>query len=159
MGNQLSSDCYTCRSVISVGCSADVTATPRTRNSNTAAGNFDGSFVQLKAYTNSALGQWEQTATFSSGGGQSAFIYKLRARVETGSPLCLTATSTVDVVVAAGNNTDSQKWFHPTAVSGPGGSLPTKNVGQAHCLSHRGDQAQGPASRKPPTLCLPRSGA
>ncbi|MFI6744117.1 hypothetical protein ACIBI9_65625 [Nonomuraea sp. NPDC050451] len=109
----------------------------------TAAGNFNGSFVQLKADTNSALGQWEQTATFSSGGGQSAFIYKLRASVGTGSELCLTATSTVDVVVAACNNTDSQKWFHPTAVSGPGGSLPTKNVAN---LRHLGQPQSSSAT-------------
>ncbi|MFB4271393.1 hypothetical protein [Nonomuraea sp. GTA35] len=73
----------------------------------TADANFNGSFVLLKADTNSTLGQWEQTATVSSGGGQPAFIYKLRASVETGSPLCLTPTSTVDVVVAACNNTAS----------------------------------------------------
>ncbi|MET8162265.1 hypothetical protein ABZT47_38405 [Sphaerisporangium sp. NPDC005289] len=82
----------------------------------------------LKSDTNSSFGQWAQTATVSSGGGQSAFIYTLRASIDSGAPLCLTAKNTVDVIVATCNNTDSQKWFHPTAVAGPGGTLPTKNV-------------------------------
>ncbi|MFI7133710.1 hypothetical protein ACIBQ1_49100 [Nonomuraea sp. NPDC050153] len=101
----------------------------------TAQANFNGSFVVLRSDLNSALGQWAQTATVSSGGGQPAFIYTLRASLETGSPLCLTAKNTVDVVVAACNNTDSQKWFHPTAVSGPGGALPTKNVANLRHLA------------------------
>ncbi|NUP00787.1 MAG: RICIN domain-containing protein [Nonomuraea sp.] len=109
----------------------------------TSEANFNGSFVLLKADTNSTLGQWAQTATVSSGGGQPAFIYTLRASLESGSPLCLTAKNTVDVVVAACNNTDSQKWFHPTAVSGPGGTLPTKNVAN---LRHLGQSQSSQAT-------------
>ena len=112
----------------------------------TAAANLNGSFVVLRPDTNSAFGQWAQTATVSSGGGQSAFIYTLRASLENGgSPLCLTAKNTVDVIVAVCGNTDSQKWFHPTAVSGPGGTLPTKNVATLRHLG-QSQSSQAPLS-------------
>ncbi|SEH02118.1 hypothetical protein SAMN05444920_12453 [Nonomuraea solani] len=112
----------------------------------TAAANLNGSFVVLRPDTNSRFGQWAQTATFSSGGGQAAFIYTLRASLENGStPLCLTAKNTTEVTVAVCNNSDSQKWFHPTAVSGPGGTLPTKNVATLRHLG-QSQSAQAPLS-------------
>ncbi|MEV0614482.1 RICIN domain-containing protein [Nonomuraea sp. NPDC050404] len=104
-----------------------------------AFGNVNGASVALQPDTNSKFGQWAQTATFSSGGGQAAFIYTLRASLESGgSALCLTAKNTVEVVVAVCDNTDGQKWFHPTAVSGPGGTLPTKNVATLRHLGQSG---------------------
>ncbi|MEV0387559.1 RICIN domain-containing protein [Nonomuraea sp. NPDC050643] len=111
----------------------------------TAAANLNGSFVVLRPDSNSRFGQWAQTATSSSGGGQAAFIYTLRASLESGSPLCLTAKNTVEVIVATCNNTDSQKWFHPTAVAGPGGTLPTKNVATLRHLG-QSQSAQAPLS-------------
>ncbi len=48
--------------------------------------------------------------------------------MESGAPLCLTAKDTVTVVVAKCVGAENQKWFHPIAVSEPGGTLPTKNV-------------------------------
>ncbi|MGW0809052.1 hypothetical protein [Nonomuraea sp. NPDC002799] len=112
----------------------------------TAGANLNGSFVVLRPDVNSTFGQWAQTATVSSGGGQPAFIYTLRASLELGnSPLCLTAKNTVEVIVAACNNTDSQKWYHPTAVSGPGGTLPTKNVATFRHLG-QSQSSQAPLS-------------
>jgi hypothetical protein len=113
----------------------------------TAFGNVNGASVRLQPDTNSKFGQWAQTATVSSGGGQPAFIYTLRASMENGGAhLCLTAKDTVNVVVAVCDFTDSQKWFHPTAVSGPGGTLPTKNV---QTLRHLGQSqsSQAPLSQ------------
>jgi hypothetical protein len=93
------------------------------------APNFNGASVFLQTDTNSRFGQWQQVSTVSSGGGQPAFLYRVRASVDAGAPLCLTAVDTVSVAVKPCDiNSDRQKWFHPTAVSGPGGTLPTKNV-------------------------------
>ncbi|MBB5079143.1 RICIN domain-containing protein [Nonomuraea endophytica] len=108
----------------------------------TASANFNGADVVLRSDTNSTFGQWAQTSTVSSGGGQPAFIYTLRASINSGAPLCLTAAGTVSVTVAACDNSDRQKWFHPTAVVGPGGTLPTKNV---QTLRHIG-QSQSPSA-------------
>ncbi|MFI6904682.1 hypothetical protein ACIBKY_25705 [Nonomuraea sp. NPDC050394] len=108
----------------------------------TASANFNGADVVLRSDTNSGFGQWAQTATVSSGGGQSAFIYTLRASINSGAPLCLTAKNTVNVTVATCDNSDRQKWFHPTAVVGPGGTLPTKNV---QTLRHLGQSQSSSA--------------
>ncbi|MCK2218209.1 RICIN domain-containing protein [Actinomadura sp. ATCC 31491] len=109
----------------------------------TAFGNVNGASVALRPDTNSKFGQWAQTATVSSGGGQPAFIYTLRASLENGGPaLCLNAKNTVEVTVAVCDNSDNQKWFHPTAVAGPGGTLPTKNVAT---LRHLGQSASSQA--------------
>ncbi|WP_214406060.1 hypothetical protein [Pseudonocardia lacus] len=98
--------------------------------------NADGSGVFLQSDTNSPRGQWQQVSTVSSGGGQPAFQYRLRASVDAGKPLCLTAIDSVNVAMKPCDLTsDRQKWFHPTAVSGPGGTLPTKNV---HTKFHLG---------------------
>lgn len=109
----------------------------------TALGNVDGASVVLRADTNSRFAQWTQTITFDSGVAANAFVYTLRASIESGAPLCLTAQDTVNVTVARCNGSNSQKWFHPTAVSGPGGTLPTKNV---QTLRHLG---QSQASNAP----------
>jgi hypothetical protein len=103
------------------------------------ASNFDGAPAVLQSDTNSKFGQWRQVSTFSSGGGQAAFQYQLRASIDSGKRLCLTAVDTVTVAVKPCDiNSDRQKWFHPTATAGPGGTLPTKNV---HTLRHLGQSA------------------
>jgi hypothetical protein len=103
------------------------------------ASNVDGAPVFLQSDTNSRFGQWRQVSTSSSGGGQAAFQYQLRASVDAGRPLCLTAVDSVNVAVKPCDiNSDRQKWFHPTAQVGPGGTLPTKNV---QTLRHLGQSA------------------
>lgn len=111
-----------------------------------AQANQSGAFAVLRNDTNSPFGQWEQTSTSSAGGGQPAFFYKLQASVGSGAGLCLTAVGTVDVKVLPCDGSEAQKWFHPTAVSGPGGTLPTKNV-QTKRFIGRGSNPASPVTQ------------
>jgi hypothetical protein len=118
----------------------------------TARAASSGAHVFLATDNNSHLAQWSQQLV-SDGvpfGVTNGFRYKLRATGFAGQALCLDVAGKsinfgVPIIVAPCDGSLSQVWYHPTLLgTGPGGSLPFRNLNSSITCCSRGFMGQPP---------------